>query len=65
MTASSIEAPRAMQDAIPLDKVHPVPWVFFVLNLLLLKILISDFETNISSTIFEFKILKKALSLIS
>ena len=45
--------PHDKNVVIALDKVQPVPWVFLVLYLLLLKILISDYETNISWTIFE------------
>ena len=47
--------PHDKNVVIALDKVQPVPWVFLVLYLLLLKILISYFETNISWTVFEFK----------
>ena len=48
--------PHDKNVVIALDKVQPVPWVFFVLYLLLLKILISDFETNISWTILKLSV---------
>ena len=47
--------PHDKNVVIALDKVQPVPCLFFVFYLLLLIILISDFETNISWTIFEVK----------
>ena len=55
MTASSIEAPRAMQDAIPLDKVHPVPWVWREFKRGQDIILAPSFVTRTSKTDFPFK----------
>ena len=45
--------PHDKKVVIALDKVQPVPWVFFVLCLKLLNIFISDLLTNMSSTNLE------------